>query len=486
MSPSTTPPPAAPAPAPRPPSSSVDSEGIPITNGIDWREFRVDPNALEHHVIVHTKTVGPWRFPRPETGSRINYGVQFHCFICDKDSYLDSISTPRLGTPTYSMKEFLYGFPRLPDGAEASHIFDFLNNVVRYCVGAGVYVPPLHTITFHTNRGLWYNDLPVHCTTGWDYYDQALQQALLSKTTNLGGNDLTRHLSHALGGYHILRELALVAGHPTLATHSIDIAMPRQKSDMSFTSYRSLWSYYLHMLFLRGIFLSDRYFVESFIQHLHSIYNSNVKPLMLAYIRDLPRDTYVPMHFQPTHLVTYICQAVQTIGIKSLTPATTPRDFSLSRSRSSSSSRTPSATTPVRQLLDTPHVLDLRQLTEIDDDLYLTVCSLMQNSRTCDLCASSDHLIATCPKAMQLAKDPHKARRLLQLLQSAVASRGGTNSQSPSLPATSTARSSGARTPPTSNSVRSLATQDLDDTDEDATIASLNTDEGSVGTLPDF
>ena len=477
-------------PTPGPPT---DSEGTPLTPGIDWREFRVDPHALSRHVIVRTKTVGPWIFPRPETGSRINYGVQFHCFLCDKASYLASISSPRLGSPTYSMKEFLYSFPRLPESAEPSHIFDFLNNVVRYCVGASVYVPPLHTLTFSTHTGLWYSDLPAHCINSWDYYDQALQQALQCKTTNLVGSDLTRHLCHAIGGYYILRELAMIAGHPALATQSIDIAMPRQKSNMSLTSYQSQWNYYLHMLFLRGIFLSDRYFLESFVQHLHSVFNSNAKPLMLTFIRDLPRDTYVPLHFHPSHLVSYLCQAVQSIGMRGLTPTTTPRDYANSRSRPSPSSRSlPPSSHPVRQVVDSPDILDLRQLDTLDDDLYLTICSLMQTSRSCDLCSSSDHLIARCPKALAIAQDPQKARRLQHLLESAATSRGGTPSPSsssrPGLPPREapTARSHGARTPPASNSLRSLATPAADDTDEDATIASLNTDDGSVGTLPDF
>ena len=181
---------------------------------------------------------------------------------------------------------------------------------------------------------------------------------------------------------------------------------PRQRSETSFTAYMSQWIYYLHMQLLQGIFCSDCYFIESFVQNLHSVYNNNVKPLLITFVCDLPPDSYVP-----ANLVTYLCQATHAIGIGSLTASSTPHDFANQCSWSSSP-----CLCLLCQIQDTPPTFDICQLSDIDDDLYLAVCSLMQTAHTCNLCAAFNHLTANCSKAQAFLKDPHKSCHLLHLL----------------------------------------------------------------------
>ena len=107
--------------------------------------------------------------------------------------------------------------------------------------------------------------------------------------------------------------------------------------------------------------------------------------------------------------------------------------------------------------------------------------------RTCDFCGRVDHLIATCPKLQTFIRDPVKAARIRNILQAALASRGGTQTSNSTNSAVSSSSSSPrARTPPLSN--RTVAQVDLhgDDTDDDVTISQLETDDEATDTEPDF
>ena len=117
--------------------------------------------------------------------------------------------------------------------------------------------------------GEWMTYLPRHSINQWEYYDDALYQALTMSCTGFGDGDLTKPLLCKTNGYQILWQLGYVADHPCLVKCHIDITMPKQKSNESLLQYCQNWTYYLHMIYLRSVFLSDRYFVECFPRNLH-------------------------------------------------------------------------------------------------------------------------------------------------------------------------------------------------------------------------
>ena len=476
-------PPPGPPPSPGPPGPpnpySIPPTVPPHICGIDWREHRVDPATIEDHIVMETHTILPWRFPRPEVASSYNHGVRFKMFISTRNAYMRAISRPRLGTDSFSLKNFLYGFPKLPKSAVKSDIFDFLSNVTRYCMGCSVYVPPPHTMVAVHNRGEWYDSVPDHVIDNWEYYDNSLYQALTMKGTNLDDTDLTKPLLYESSGYQILWRLAYIADHPRLVECHVDFEIPTQKGTDSLLAYRQAWMYYLHMQYLRGIFLSDRYFVELFIKHLHSAFNNNVKPLLLHFVRRIPVDVPVPHYFQPANILTYLTSSATTIGISTLHPLLTPREFVESRRTPTKSSTRAQTTTPIRELQTTATAVDLRQLTDdsIDDDMLLQICSLAAaNPRTCDVCGASDHIVATCPRLRRLLDDPTKARRLLTAIEAGHSSRGGSTQTSTTSSLSSSLSSSRARTPPTSNRSTLVRQLQADDTDDDGT-ASIGTDD---------
>ena len=422
-------------------------------------------------------TLQPWLYPRPETGSQLNHAVRFRAHFSSRNEYLRAIWYPRLGTDQYTVKAFLYTFPKLPKNATKGQICDFLNRVCRHAVGFAVYVPPFPTMTHENHTGLWYPYLPTHSHEYWEFYDQALQQALAGSAANLGDSDLTRHLVSEFSGYQILWLLAGIAGHPGVAVNVSQPSMPRQRRDVSFHDYMQLWLHFLHIEHCRGVTYSDVYFVEMWLENLNSAYNDTVKPLIFGLLRDCARDVPVPIHFSPEHLVSYVCSRSQTVGLYSLTPSSTP-------GAASSNSRRGNPHATVRQIeSDTGPLLDIRLIDQpIPDDVYAHVCSLMANSNNgrCDICNSDSHLVATCPTLHKVIADPVKTRRLLSALQQR-SSRGGS---SQNLASTARTRNQTSRTAPT----RALELAD-DDTAEDATVCQLTDDEETVvadNSTPDF
>ena len=446
---------------------------------------RVDPRNIDANMVrdvVHgMNTLRPWNYPRAETGSYLNHAVRFRAHFASKTEYLRSIWHARLGGQQYTVKAFLYTFPKLPKNATKGQICEFLNRVCRHSVGFAVYVPPFPTMTHENHTGLWYPDLPPHCHMYWEFYDQTLQQALAGSPANLSDSELTRHLVSEFSGYQILWLLANIAGHPGVAIDVVQPSMPRQRRDMSFHDYMQAWSHFLHIEHCRGVTYSDVYFVEKWLEYLHSSFNDTLKPLLFGLLRDCPRNVPVPIHFSPEHLIHYVCARAHTVGLYSLTAAATP-----ATSTSSSSRR--QLTSNVRQIghVDPP-LVDVRLLDEsLPDDIFATVCSLVANNTSgrCDLCNDDKHLMASCPILHKVISDPVKTRRLLSALDRR-SSRGGPTQTPPN------SRSSGARTPPTSNRTAPTRALDLndDDTVEDAEVCQLTDDDATVDTennSPDF
>ena len=465
------------------PGAGAAVYGGPVLEGIDWREHRINPSEINDRVQNDTHTIQPWRKLRPETGSTINFGVRFKAYVCTKDDLLRQLATRRLGTDNYTVKHFLHSFPKLPKNATKSEIFDFLSNVSQYACGVAVYVPPPHTMVADGDKGAWWADLPDHCHNELAYYDNALCQALTMSSTGLSDTPGLTHLLQTRSGYGILWQMAFFAGHPTLSPTTMEFTVPTQPSSMSLSTYKKEWEYYLHMQYIRGVFLSDRYFLERFIAGMNGVYNTNLKPLLLGVLRRLEIDTYVPMHWQPAFLLPYIASLAEFNGIHNLNVAQTPKEFAESRGnrRPSNSVRSLSTTASTSKLVD------IRQIDDgtLDDEMYHSICAIMAGDpKTCDLCGSLEHLIASCPRLRTLLADPHKVKRLLRTIELARAGRGGTQSQTSSTAASTLNSLIGdnrSSTPPTSNRTSRLVRQlQADDTDDDLSISRLTDDEGSV------
>ena len=474
-----------------PPAPSDDAD---LIEGTDWRMHHSDPRTINEDMIYRREygfnTIRPWTFPRSETGSRINYAVRFRTNYVEKEEFLNTFATQRLGTDNWTVKNYFYMFPKLAKSADRAQVCDFLHHVCRHSRAFGVYVPPFPTMVPENSQGRWYPDLADSYKNNWGSYDMILYQALTSSSAGLTESDLTRHLIHDPSGYQIIWRLAAIAGHPGLSAQVFQTQFPRQSSSLSLMDYTAKWAHYLHLQHCRGVTYSDTFYVEQWLENLHPSFD-RLKTLGLTMVRDCPPDRPLPIHFAPDTLVSYLCERAVSIGIRDLTGQTTASSL-----RSTKTSRTTIAA--VRQIDDNAApLLDIRLLDEFPEELLAPVNSLMaaSNGKECDFCKSKDHIIFQCPTLAQFLKDPMKVRRLHTILDNQVKGLGPLGPISRPKGQRSGSSSASAATVPSANRtfqnrtlmhMRQLDTDD--DTDEDAMVAQLTDDEPSTSSEqePDF
>ena len=233
---------------------------------------------------------------------------------------------------------------------------------------------------------------------------------------------------------------------------------------------------------------------------MHAAFNGNLKLLVHSNSRDLALNTAVPQYFQPEHIVQYLVDISAHAGIRFLTPSMTPTEFldkynRPSRNSTSSCPRDHNSHMTIRQLDthgdeleddNTSSPLELYCLDcDLTEDQHQVICALMTNpGPACDLCGSTAHLIAHCPKLKEILADRVKTDRLFRVLQSFAtgrstqpSSRGGPSSSAPSRRFPSSSDCSRPTTPTTNNRQIRQVELSHDDTD-------LDTDEEDAS--PDF
>ena len=392
--------------------------------GIDWREHRLNPTQLDDAMVPAYRSIHPWIWKRPETGSEVNYGIPLEMWCTPKATFMSNFSDGwRIGVDVGDPKTFLYGFPTLPTNASNGQIFHFLSSVSHYCCGYSIYVPPLHTLTAHDPHGRWAADLTAQYQAVFDYHNSVLLQGFKSKAANLSYTDRLAHLLRDHDSYSLYYQLAEIAGHPALVYGTPYSRIPSQRNDTTLTEYRDDWLQHLYTQYLRGTFYSDRYFVEEFAKGLNHVYSTTLRPHLISILRIQPINKPVTRNFWPVNILQYLATISTHVGISKLDLASTPREFDSKRkgtatstgSRRQSSVRQIGADDAGPSLFNQVNALDFLDA----DDLAFVLQVSAQNSRQCDLCRSSDHLLAGCPQLQIVKNDQHRLRRLLGALRSA-------------------------------------------------------------------
>ena len=470
-------PPAPPPPPPHDPGSRTAAPR-PRLRGYDWREHRVDPSQLDVLIPADRWTIDSWEFYRPETGSTTNHPCVFKIFMNQRDAFMRNFAYPkRLGTSSGDMKTFFYGFPSLPSNATDKDIFTFLSSASQFASGFGLFIPPLHTLHATDLYGTWGPHLETIYLYDINYYDSLLAQVLKSKAVNIVGTPRIIHLLQEVSGIKIINFLATVAGHPALDLGRSILSVPRQKNDMSLSKYTEMWLLFLHSNYLRGTFLSDRYFIETFALNLNNYYATTLRGHIINTVRRLPINEPVTRYFQPENFLTYLLHLLPQAGLKadlSSTPLELSGGGSSGSRRPSLSSRGSRRGSSVRQL-ETGDDWLLRQMdtwSDLSDEDFAFVYQLSQNKQQCDLCQSDSHLLHGCPELVKVKNDKNRLRRLFTVLRTAQSENGRG-------PPRSQMNSAGGRssTPTRNNSSRGGPIRqvlDNSDTDDDSTIAALD------------
>ena len=224
-------------------------------------------------------------------------------------------------------------------------------------------------------------------------------------------------------GHQLMWRIAQAIGHPLLSHEVINLSPPRQRSDDTLGNYIESWRYHLHVQFCRGVVYSDRYFVETFALYLHESYAKTLRPMMINAVRRLPVDERVNAEFNLDNLKSYLPHLAVLSGTK-LSLSETPRTRKDGKDAKDSRTRTVRSIESHSQGLDcsalewdrTIHML--HSYDHLHDDDLNRIYQVMRDgttSRTCDLCASTEHLAHRCPRLKDF-KDPVKARRLMTLI----------------------------------------------------------------------
>ena len=216
-----------------------------------------------------------------------------------------------------------------------------------------------------------------------------LGTCLKSKSTGfLSLPETTAIVCNHESGYWILLNLAQYFGHPLLQRSPTPLVEPVQASDCPLTTYLGLWSKYLHLKAIQGSILSDRYFFQQVVRHMHEF----LRPVLGQYLEQdhlrFPIGTALPHSFSPERLLMRLSSQATYLGNPKLL-----HDAPRALFRAS----------PVQALTGTPVQALTSNPSPLSDDLMVAA---MSGSRACFLCSASDHMAGSCPRFKQIRDNP--------------------------------------------------------------------------------
>ena len=403
-------------------------------HGSHWWKYTLDPYE-NIQCDVDTGSIAPWYAHRPGFGLVLNHAVCLNMQHFDKNQFLSHFRN-RGEFDSRMLREFRAGFPACPDDAELGSLLKYHATVVKYATIYKVFVPPAHTLRSHNILGIWYKDLNDDYQSHVGHtFPQILAQCLQSKNANLTKQkQFGKLLAAETNGYHTLYQLALIGGHPLLASRPTELQFPMQKDDMSLQDYALEWIHHLNIRSLDGHHYSDRFFIQEFSLRM----NPSLSSLQNHLRHSLnPFEVYPALHdplpefFYPEKIVTWFTEYALMRGNLSLVRES-PRSYraqraahpslfggTTTRSLRSAVKHTPPKTKSSVHALshssaDTS-VWDEAPLTEDEQEAW-HVRAITARPRGCYWCQSDTHQLFDCPRAQAARDDPHKRRLIRKML----------------------------------------------------------------------
>lgn len=293
--------------------------------------------------------------------------------------------------------QFLRGFPKFPSiDADVKIFFRYYDEILHYCLGFGVYIPPPQTMSTFALYGSWFPDLPLHvkASTRGEFHT-LLSTAFHDRYTNLNGHKKFGPVIKASpDGYAMLRNCMIIAGHPRFDATSLSPAIPRQAADQNLAGYCMAWQYYIYTRWLAGTFISDRFYIDRFIIGLSPAFKHSIAlPLrfdILQYSLNLPLpSSYGPENIHiKLHLI--LRETDQPDDLINATPRTLTNAA-------------------------TPRIAMISGDTCSTDPLVAAVLNHTQ-ARSCFQCGDAAHRLLDCPRFKLIMADDFARRTLLRAL----------------------------------------------------------------------
>ena len=393
---------------PPPPPGGWDGPFAGLRYEPDWTKMHLSTDQ-PYHVNPTTDTVYPWYTFHPVYHFIICHPVAMNIQALDQELFLSRFTIPFHAEK--SVKNIYYNTTRL---TLEEDIFPFYVKFAATLNFHGVYVPPIHTQTAHDTLGTWFPLLPAHTQhLAAVHHSEFIHKLLLYEKSGLTRfPHLKALVSQTSDGYQALQDLLAYGCHPLLTTNRRDHVMPRQQNTMSLHTYILHWQRHIFVLFLESTVLSDRYFLEQFVIHMHSSLRVHFQSYLERMSSEILLSKRLPAAYGPYKLYMTLMTRARSVNLSTDTLTRPPNE--LSRLTSSSA---------IRQIAET-------SFSAADDSDFFCIVAAIQHEAgpNCALCNKSGHLIFECPQLRDISSDPHRTRLVLgNLLPS---SRANANSNS--------------------------------------------------------
>jgi hypothetical protein len=281
---------------------------------------------------------------------------------------------------------------RFPSYGHGDPLLTYLSCVMEHALQYKFFIPPLQKLRPDCLLGSWEQGAlpPWVRLAAVTTMPGILANCLHSKTAHLYCDSSYGAIVQANeNGYETFRQLASLAGHPSLSPFPVTRDPPKQRADRDVAHHLEDWKRYLECCAMAGVFLQDRYFVTSFLCSLHPsiqhFFSSHLEPLVYA----VPSNRPLPDAYSPRGMTSYLLQyATQREAVNYITES--PRSL-----RSGSQHQV---------------VRSIQASFAPPDQLVAAVGS----DRVCHLCHKPGHLFDDCPLLKQILGDPNCQRRLQQ------------------------------------------------------------------------
>jgi len=395
---------------PPPPPGGWDGPFAGLRYEPDWTKIHLSANQ-PYHVNPTTDTVYPWYTFHPVYHFIVCHPVAMNIQALDQELFLSRFTIPFHAEK--SVKNIYYNTTRL---SLEEDIFPFYVKFAATLNFHGVYVPPIHTQTAHDTLGTWFPLLPAHTQhLAAVHHSEFIHKLLLYEKSGLSRfPHLKAIVSQTSDGYQALQDLLAYGCHPLLTTNRQDHVMPRQVNTMSLHTYILHWQRHIFVLFLESTVLSDRYFLEQFVIHMHSSLRMHFQPFLERMSSEIRLSKRLPTAYGPYKLYMTLMTRARSVNLSTDTLTRPPNELSR-----------PTSSSAIRQIAET-------SFSATDDADFFCIVAAIQHEAgpNCALCNKSGHLIFECPQLRDISSDPHRTRLVLgNLLPS---SRQNANSNSPS------------------------------------------------------
>ena len=366
---------------------------ISISWGVDCTRNHINPGDPSLPRDSSTGGSGPWFAKHPGSDAQLCHPARLVNLLDDIEGYVASMWRP-LAPVQFNEKLFKQEFPKYSKSdheTKAEALTRFLRAMETCCLKHRVFLPLLASMSFDDPLGPRWDALPVHVAalvpTTFNHQISFCFRAdlkLMAAFPELSSIEGTGH------GYRMFLALVTLADHPLMSRAAFDTLQkaPSMATTDTVTTYTVSWLRHLEGLALLGWTLSDRFFLQAWINGLVPRLHDAGRTFYAVCVGGRGSHDAVEHKFQPgqvAHAFSEHCHSQYNVAIRDVKGA---RMSSLFAVRSI-------ASVPFAGAMS--HALPLNAVTTRDQRRVQFRNRYDDEGRPlCNKCGSTDHLARAC------------------------------------------------------------------------------------------